>query len=66
MTKNLMLAPILAHLAQIWSPKDVSQVLLLLVVGHCSKLSSYAIFGKLMNQTSEKAKNLIGPDFGTF
>ena len=41
--KNLIFGTILAHLGRIWDPKDFFQVLPLLVVRHCSKLSSYAI-----------------------
>ena len=33
----------LAHLAQIWATNSFLQVLLLLVIKHCSKLSSNAI-----------------------
>ena len=48
MTRNLILDPILAHLAKIWPhPHFFSlQVLPLLVVRQCSKLSSYAIWRK--------------------
>ena len=48
MTRNLILDPILAHLAKIWPhPHFFSlQVLPLLVVRYCSKLSSYAISRK--------------------
>ena len=41
--EKLILGPILAHLAQIWAPNFFLQVLPLLVIKHCSKLSSYAI-----------------------
>ena len=39
-TKNLILGPILAHLAQISAPKPFSEALTLLVVKHYCKLSS--------------------------
>ena len=41
--KNLILDQILAHLAQIWPPKDFLQVLPPLVVRHFSQLSCYVI-----------------------
>ena len=41
MAKNLTLDPILTCLSQIWAPIIFLQVLPLLVVRHCSKLSSY-------------------------
>ena len=41
--KNLILDQILAHLAQIWPPKDFLQVLTPLVVRHFSQLSCYVI-----------------------
>ena len=51
MAKNLILDPILACLTPIWAPNFFWQVSPLIVVRHCSKLSSYAIKGNLMNQT---------------
>ena len=54
--KPLILDPILVHLAQIWAPRFFLWVLPLLVVRVCSKLSSYGIYRKLMNQTWENGK----------
>ena len=42
-TKNLILGPILGHLAQIWAPNFFLWVLPLLVIRQCSKLSFYPI-----------------------
>ena len=64
-SKNLILDLILVCLAQIWAPFFcffVFWVLVLIVVGHCSKLSFYAIYmktNKLINQIEKIAKNLI-------
>ena len=60
MTKNLILGPILAHLVQIWVPNFFLQVLPLLVIRKCSKLSSYAIYRKTNEPNLRKwQKNLI-------
>ena len=65
MGKNLILEPILAHLAQIWSSKKKFWVSTLLVVSYCSKISSYTIEKKTNEPNLRKwQKNLIsGPNF---
>ena len=65
--KNLILGPILAHLAQTQAPKLLPDALPLLVVRDCSKLSSQAIQRKTNEPTEENVKNLIsGPFFSPF
>ena len=54
MTKNLILGPILGHLAQMLASKFVLRVLHLVVVTHCSKLSCYAISRKTNEQDLRK------------
>ena len=46
MAKNLILGLILAFLTQLSAPKFFSRDLLLLVVRHCSRLTSYVILRK--------------------
>ena len=64
MPKNLIWGPVLACSAQIWAPQFFFQFLPLLVVRHCSKLSSYAIYRKT-NETNLRKwqKANFGPDF---
>ena len=57
MAKNLILDLILAYLAQIWAPNFFLQVLPVLVVKHCSKLSLYAI----SRETNESKKLVSHP-----
>ena len=57
-TKNLILGPILGHLAQIWAPNFFLWVLPLLVIRHCSELSFYPI-EKITDKLKKMAKNLI-------
>ena len=64
MAKNLILGPILAGLAQMWTHKIYLWVLPLLVVGFCSKLSLYAISsGKRPNFVLNFA--MFAPNLGT-
>ena len=74
--KKLILGPIVACLAQIWTPIFL-WILSLLVTIHCSKLSSYVIlrnfFFLFLNFTSSRCPTLINqtwkngetPHFGT-
>ena len=66
-TKNLILDPILT---QTWAPNFFLQLLPLLVVRHCSKLSSYAVYRKTNKPTWQNGKKtlILGiiPDFGPF
>ena len=54
MAKNLILDLILACLAQIWAPKNFSQVLALKIVRHCSKPSFLPNFGSLAQTWATK------------
>ena len=56
MVKNLISDPILACLVQILAHHFFSPVLPLIVIKHCSKLLSYAMQKKLMNETWENGK----------
>ena len=60
---NLILGPILTHLAHIWSSEPFLQILPLLV-RDCSKLSSYAILKKKTNESNLR-KWQKQPDFGS-
>ena len=65
MTKNLILGLILACLAQIWAPNFFSEVLPILDVRHCRKLSSYVISRKTYDANSTKwQKPHFGPALG--
>ena len=67
MTKKLIWGPILGDLVQIWAPENFLQVLPLLVVRHCSKLSSYAIERKANELNLRKwQKVTFGHNFGLF
>ena len=59
MAKNLILDPVLACLTQILIPQKIFQVLPLLVVRHCSRLSFYGISRKTNEPNIKQlAKNL--------
>ena len=61
--KKLISAPVLARVAQIWTPKLFLWVLLRLDVRHCLGLSSYAIWKKTYYPNSRKwQKNTFWPD----
>ena len=59
MTKNLILGPILAQICS----TNFFAGLPLLVIRHCSKLSSYAIKRKNNAPNFRKQKPNFGPDF---
>ena len=57
--KELILGPILVHIAQMWDPESFLRVLSQLVVVVVPSYHPMQLKGKLMNQIWELAKNII-------
>ena len=61
--RKLILGQILANFAQIWAPKFISWGLPPLIITHCSKLLSYAIFRKISRNFRKWQRTLLWPRF---